>query len=243
METETLHAWDVSPEAARALQTQWAAHVREEPLAVENVRTVGGADISFEAHDDPRATPVCAGFVTLDAAALQVIARRGVRTVARFPYVPGLLSFREAPPLLEAWAGLRERPDALLCDGHGRAHPRRFGLACHLGLLLDLPTCGVAKSLLVGTHGPVPEAVGAWTPLKHRGEIIGAALRTRQNVAPVYVSVGHRIDLDSAIALVLRGTTRYRLPETTRHAHAFVNALRRDPALNENGGKDTASPN
>jgi deoxyribonuclease V len=140
--------------------------------------------------------------------------------------VPGLLSFREVPPLLEAWEPLNTRPDALICDGQGLAHPRRFGIACHLGLLLDLPTVGCAKSILTGQHGPVGDTPGDWAPLTNRGEIIGAALRTRAGVSPVYVSVGHRCDLESAIALVRRCAGPTRVPETTRHAHRFVNALR-----------------
>lgn len=221
--------FDVSPEEARVLQRQLASQVRQEPLDVDAVRLVAGADISFEAQADATATPVCAGFVTLRLPELTLKEQAGTRTIARFPYIPGLLSFREVPPLLEAWAHLRQRPDALLADGQGRAHPRRFGLACHLGLVLDLPTVGVAKSLLVGKHDPVADSVGAWSPLIDRGEVVGAALRTRPGVTPIYVSVGHRIDLPSAIALVLRCLGRTRVPETTRQAHQFVNALRRDP--------------
>ena len=119
----------------------------------------------------------------------------------------------------------------LIADGQGRAHPRRFGLACHLGLLLDIPTIGVAKTLFIGTHAPVGENVGDWSPLMHKGEVIGGVLRTRAKVSPVYVSVGHRVDLPSAIALVLRCVGKTRLPETTRKAHEYVNALRRDPGL------------
>ena len=119
------------------------------------------------------------------------------------------------------------RPDALICDGQGLAHPRRFGIACHIGLLLDLPTVGCAKSILVGRHDPVGEAPGDWSPLVDHDEIIGAALRTRAGVSPVYVSIGHRCDLPSAIALVRRCAGPTRVPETTRHAHLFVNTLRR----------------
>jgi deoxyribonuclease V len=198
---------------------------------VDAVRLVSGADISFEAAHETTTAPVTAGFITLALPERTVQERAGVRTIAPFPYIPGLLSFREVPPLLEAWAKLTRRPDALIADGQGLAHPRRFGLACHLGLVLDLPTVGVAKSLLVGAHAPILDEVGAWAPIVHRGEAVGAALRTRPGISPVYVSVGHRIDLSSAIALVLRCGGRTRVPETTRLAHAYVNALRRDPML------------
>jgi deoxyribonuclease V len=228
MEYQTLHDWNVTPEAARGIQRTLAGKVRQEPLAVDTLEVVAGADISFDSADQRSAAPVFAGFVTLQLPALTLIEQAGVQTVAQFPYIPGLLSFREVPPLLEAWSRLTRRPDALIADGQGLAHPRRFGLACHLGLILDLPTIGVAKSLLVGTYDPVPEEVGAWTPLRHAGEVVGAALRTRAGVAPVFVSVGHKINLESAIALTLRCGGKTRVPETTRQAHLFVNTLRRN---------------
>src|SRR5262249_15249737 len=194
-------------------QNRLRGEVRVEPLDLERIQTVAGADISFD-----RGTDVAyAGFVVLRLPALDQVERAGVRTEATFPYVPGLLFFRETPALLEAWEQLRERPDALICDGQGLAHPRRFGIACHLGLLLDLPTVGCAKSILTGRHGPVGEAPGDWAPLVDRGETVGAALRTRPGVSPVYVSVGHRCDLPSAIALVRRCAGPTRVPETTRH--------------------------
>ncbi|HTY99332.1 MAG TPA: deoxyribonuclease V, partial [Rhodocyclaceae bacterium] len=139
-----------------------------------------------------------------------------------FPYVPGLLSFREIPALLAAWERLAIVPDLVLCDAQGFAHPRRFGLACHLGLWLDVPAIGVAKSRLIGTHGPVPEAKGEWTPLLDNDEVIGGVLRTRAGCKPLFVSVGHRVSLESAVAWTLACTTRYRLPETTRQAHRLA---------------------
>lgn len=215
--------WDLTPAEARAEQMRLRGQVRIEPLDVDSVRLVGGSDISFDRGSDR----VFAGFVTLRLPGLEMAERAGVETAARFPYIPGLLSFREIPPLLEAWAVLQERPDALIADGHGIAHPRRFGIACHLGLLLDLPAAGCAKSILVGAHEPVGETVGDWQPLVHQGEVVGAAVRTRAGVTPVYVSPGHRMDLESAIALVLRCRGATRVPETTRHTHKFVNDLRR----------------
>jgi deoxyribonuclease V len=150
---------------------------------------------------------------------------------ARFPYIPGLFTFRELPPLLAAFARLRRVPDALLFDGHGLAHPRRFGLACHAGLLLDRPAVGCAKSILVGEAEAVAERRGSRARLVHGGEELGAVLRTRDGVAPVFVSIGHRVDLDSAVELVLDCGGRYRLPEPLRLAHqATAEAMRRlDP--------------
>jgi deoxyribonuclease V len=146
------------------------------------------------------------------------------RQPTRFPYVPGLLSFREIPAILEALDRLHQAPDLLLCDGQGLAHPRRFGLACHLGLLCDLPSIGVAKSRLIGRHGEPPDLQGAWVPLLDREDVIGAVVRTRQGVKPLYISIGHRISLDSAIHYTLACTTRYKLPETTRAAHHLASA-------------------
>lgn len=218
-----LHDWNVTPAEAQAIQNRLRGEVRVEPLDLEAIRTVAGADISF----DKGSETVFAGFVLLRLPTMEVVEKAGVRTRATFPYVPGLLSFRETPPLLEAWEKLETRPDALICDGQGLAHPRRFGIACHLGLLLDLPTVGCAKSILTGRHGPVGEEPGDWAPLIDRRETVGAALRTRAGVSPVFVSVGHRCDLPGAIALVRRCAGATRVPETTRLAHLFVNGLRR----------------
>jgi deoxyribonuclease V len=227
MDFQRLHNWDVTEEEARRLQRELAGQVRQEALDVAALRLVAGADLSFEAHEERGPAPVFAGFVTLQLPELMPVERAGVATLAHFPYISGLLSFREVPPLLEAWSRLTRRPEALVADGQGLAHPRRFGLACHLGLVLDIPAIGVAKSLLVGTYDPVPDEVGAWTLLRHKGEVVGAALRLRAGASPVFVSVGHRIDLPGAIALALRCRGRTRVPETTRQAHLFVNALRR----------------
>jgi deoxyribonuclease V len=139
-----------------------------------------------------------------------------------FPYIPGLLSFREVPAVLDALEKLHGLPDLLLCDGQGLAHPRRFGLACHLGVLTGIPSIGVAKTRLTGSHGPVPMRRGDWTPLIHKSEKVGAVLRTRAGVKPVFVSVGHKTSLETAIAYVMACTTRYRLPETTRSAHRLA---------------------
>jgi deoxyribonuclease V len=179
------------------------------------VATVAGVDVGFE--DGGRVTR--AAVVVLDFPALTPREQAVVRRPTRFPYVPGYLSFREAPAVLAALARLKHRPDLLLCDGQGRAHPRRFGLACHLGVLTGIPSIGVAKSRLIGRHASLPQPKGSWVELRDGAEVIGAVLRTRAGVRPLYVSVGHGLGLAAAIDYVLRCTPRYRLPETTRRAH------------------------
>jgi deoxyribonuclease V len=211
---------------ARALQERLRAEVIERDAWAGPVRLVAGADVSYD-----RGSPLLfAAVVVLDAARLEVVEVATSSAHATFPYVPGYLSFRELPPLLDAFAKLRARPDLVLCDGHGRAHPRRFGFACHLGVALDLPTIGCAKSRLVGEHREPGARRGAHVALRDGAERIGEVLRTRPGVAPVYVSVGHRVSLASACRLVLGFTPRFRVAEPIRAAHAEVNRLRRQGA-------------
>ncbi|MCX7789817.1 MAG: deoxyribonuclease V [Chloroflexaceae bacterium] len=179
------------------------------------LRTVAGVDVGFEEGG----AVARAAVVVLDFDSLVPVAHALARRPVTFPYVPGLLSFREAPAILEALAHLPAPPDLLICDGQGIAHPRRFGIACHLGLLSGLPAIGCAKSLLVGFHAPVPDARGARAPLLHQREQVGWVLRTRPGVKPVYISPGHRVSLASSADLALRLVTRYRLPEPIRYAH------------------------
>jgi len=179
------------------------------------LRTVAGVDVGFE----EAGAVTRAAVVVLSFPALAPLAHALARRPTGFPYVPGFLSFREVPAILDALALLPAPPDLLICDGQGIAHPRRFGIACHLGLLSGLPSIGCAKSLLVGRHPPVPAERGARVPLSHHGEQVGWALRTRTGTRPVYVSPGHRVGLDTAADLVMACVTRYRLPETTRYAH------------------------
>jgi len=221
MPPHSLHSWDLTPSEAIEVQQRLRALVRLEPLTRE-VHTIAGADISFNKFSET----VYAGIVVLSLPDLRIIEEAGVRSVTKFPYVPGLLSFRETPSLLEAWDKLQTRPDVLMLDGQGIAHPRRFGIACHVGLLLDLPTIGCAKSILTGRHGDLGLEAGSQSPLIDRGEQVGVALRTKNKVAPVYVSAGHLIDLTSAVDLVMRSTGKYRQPEPTRQAHLLVNRLR-----------------
>lgn len=213
----------MTPAGARTIQERLRRSVRLEPLDAEAVKLVAGADVSYGRHD----ARLHAAVVVVRLADMAVLDRSVVASRVRFPYVPGLLSFREAPALLEAWKELSARPEALIADGQGLAHPRRFGLACHLGVLLDLPTVGCAKSLLVGEHAPVTPAAGAFSPLVHQGEVVGAAVRTRAGAAPVYVSPGHRVDVDSAVRLVLRCCAGFRMPEPARRAHLVASEARR----------------
>jgi len=209
--------WPTHIDEARALQAQLREQViRENQLA--DVRCVAGVDVGFE--DKGRLTR--AAVAVLDFPGLRLRDSAISRSPTRFPYVPGYLSFRELPGILAALEQLITMPELILCDGQGIAHPRRFGIACHLGVLTGLPTIGVAKSRLIGEYTEPAPHKGAWSPLTHKGEIIGAVLRTRDNVSPVYVSIGHRVDLPTAIDYVLRCTTRYRLPETTRQAHSLA---------------------
>lgn len=212
------HAWDVTPAQAREIQNDLRALVRIEAFTGD-VRHVAGVDVGFESNG----AITRAAVAVLDAATLAPVDSAIARLPTAFPYVPGLLSFREIPAVLEALEKLTTWPDLVLCDGQGMAHPRRFGIASHLGVLLDGPTIGVAKSRLVGQpDGELANEKGAWVPLVDKGETIGAVLRSRAGVAPLFVSVGHRVNLEDAIRWTLRCTTRYRLPETTRWAHRLA---------------------
>ena len=217
MKIQFPHLWNLSPAEAIALQRELRPHlILEDRLGP--VRRVAGVDVGFEAGG----TVTRAAVAVLRYPELDVLETAIARRPTTFPYVPGLLSFRELPAVLEALEQLRESPDLLLCDGQGIAHPRRLGIASHLGLLLDLPSIGVAKTRLCGIHEEPPNQRGAWTPLRMDDEVIGAVLRTRPGVKPLYISPGHRISLDTTIQYVMNCCTRYRLPETTRHAHRLA---------------------
>ena len=217
IQTQYSHAWNLSSEEAVQLQHRLKSNIITIDQLGE-VRSVAGVDVGFE--DGGNTTR--AAVAVLSFPDLRLVERSVARRPTSFPYVPGLLSFREVPAVLDALEKLRTLPDLQLCDGQGTAHPRRFGIACHLGLLINLPAIGVGKSLLVGKHEEVLDTKGAWQPLTHRGETIGAVLRTRPGTKPLYISPGHRISLATAIDFVLRCTTRYRLPETTRFAHKLA---------------------
>jgi len=202
----------VSTREARQIQADLRGRVNVCPLA-HLPHVIAGVDVSVKRRQ-ARAAVVC--FSLPELAPLEAVT---AELPATFPYVPGLLAFREGPVVLAALAALRHTPDLLIFDAQGQAHPRRMGLASHLGVLLDVPSIGCAKSRLVGAYEPLDEQRGAWQPLVDEEEVIGAVLRTRARVRPVFVSVGHRIDLETAVALVLACALRYRLPEPTRWAH------------------------
>jgi deoxyribonuclease V len=193
-----------------------------------DIRYVAGADVAF----DPRTEVAFAGVIVYRFPSLEEVERRMARRKLRFPYVPGLLSFREGPVLLAAFARLRSEPDLILIDGHGRAHPRRFGIACHIGILFDKPTIGCAKSRLVGEHQEPGERAGSTTPLILQGERLGVVLRTRDHVKPIYVTTGHRVSLDSAVGLVEQCVDGLRIPKPTREADHYVRDLRRAYQIN-----------
>ncbi|MCS6949974.1 MAG: deoxyribonuclease V [bacterium] len=208
------------------LQLRLREQVREEPLDTEAVRLVAGTDVSFGRSG----SEAWAGIVVLRLPEMQVVEETVVCTTVSFPYVPGLLSFRESPPLLEAWQQLNTKPEVVLCDAHGRAHPRRFGMACHFGLLVDTPTVGCAKSLLCGAVARSSSAGEDWQPIYEGEDLLGAALYTQPSAQPVYVSVGHRVDLPSALGIVRRCVRGHRIPEPLRLAHELVTRARRGAA-------------
>jgi len=216
MQLKFEHPWDLSPRQAIELQRRLAGKVeRQDRLGdVGEIKWVAGVDVGYEDQGQTARAAV----VLLRLPDLEVVDTFLARRPSKFPYIPGLLSFREVPVVLDALHGLATQPEVIFCDGHGLAHPRRFGIACHLGVLTGLPTVGVGKSRLIGHHAELAPQRGAWEPLEDRGEVIGAVLRSRTGVRPLYISTGHRVSLGSAIALTLRLLTRYRLPETTRHA-------------------------
>jgi deoxyribonuclease V len=214
------HAWPATVEEAIIIQEQLRSQVITQDKFQEPVQYVAGVDMGFEADG----TISRAAVAVLSFPDLQVIETTLAHRPTTFPYIPGFLSFREIPAVLDALEKIKTTPDIILCDGQGIAHPRRLGIACHLGILIDIPTIGVAKSLLIGKHEELPETRGSWQPLIHRGETIGAVLRTRTKVKPVYVSSGNRVSLPTAIDYVLRCTPKYRLPETTRIADKLASA-------------------
>src|SRR5919202_2014784 len=218
------HDWDVSVPQAVELQRQLRSRLVPHAPPGFAPRLVAGADISIEKFS----TRGYAGIVVIDAATMETVDEARAAVEIRFPYVPGLLSFRELPAVQRAWDVLATKPDVLIFDGAGYAHPRRFGLACHGGVMLGIPTIGCAKSVLVGRHGPLADQRGAAAELVDHDEIVGVAVRLRAHVAPVYVSIGHLMDLPTAVAIVKSMASGYREPETTRRAHRLVNEMRRE---------------
>ncbi len=217
------HSWTLTPAEARELQKSMASEV-DATSPLPDWDTIAAADVSYGRFDKELAAAV----VVIRREGLEVVERVGVMRRITFPYVPGLLTFREAPGLLDAFDRIKTRFDVVLCDGQGIAHPRGMGIASHLGLWLDKPTIGCAKSRLFGTHEEPGPRRGDRTPLMDKDRVIGSVVRTKDRVKPLYVSVGHKCDLESAIAVVLATSGKYRLPQPARLAHEFVNEVRRD---------------
>lgn len=215
MSITPLHAWNLTPEEAIALQHELAQRIiREDQL--DEVRHVAGVDMAINENNGMARAAV----VLLSYPSMEIVEKHVYEEPVRMPYVPGLLSFREAPAVLGAFQQLRQRPELVMVDGIGIAHPRRIGIASHLGLWLDLPTIGCGKSVLTGTYDKkaLSEEAGSWVPLVSRKEVIGAAVRTRTRVNPMIISLGHRISLETSIRYVLACCKGYRLPEPTRQA-------------------------
>jgi deoxyribonuclease V len=209
----TIEQWPTTVQEAVQVQQQ----LRDQVICKDDfteIKSVAGVDVGFEAGG----TITRAAIAVLSWPDLQRLESAIARQPTCFPYIPGFLSFREVPAVIDALNQLQRLPDLLLCDGQGLAHPRRLGIACHLGLLVNIPSIGVAKSRLIGQHAELSQDRGAWQPLIDKEEVVGAVLRTRAQTNPLYISSGHRISLETAIAYVMGCTTRYRLPETTRWA-------------------------
>jgi len=225
MKVRNLHPWNVSYAEAIELQRKLSSNViRRSSFRIDRLRLVAGCDISYS-----KATNRCyCAVVVLSFPELKLVHQETATIDATFPYIPGLLSFREIPGLVQAFESLDVVPDAVIVDGQGLAHPRRMGLGCHLGLMLDIPTIGCAKSRLVGEYEMPGLKRGASADLVHRGELVGAVIRTRANVSPVFVSIGHKTDLKTAVELVLACSPKFRLPETTRAAHQLVYQMMRE---------------
>ena len=224
MDIPGLHSWNLTPKEAIALQRKLQMKVViDRPLDAASVGTVAGCDVSAEKHG----RRVFAAVVVFGFPSLKVIEMATAEKDISFPYIPGLLAFRETPLLLDCFRSLKSAPAAVIVDGHGIAHPRGLGIASHLGLWLGVPTLGCAKTVLTGAYEEPDQQRGAASSLIDKtGVEIGRVLRTRDGVKPVFVSAGHLINLDSAAGLTLACTPRYRLPEPIRQAHRIANEVR-----------------
>ncbi|MBW2630330.1 MAG: deoxyribonuclease V [Deltaproteobacteria bacterium] len=223
MKVEHLHNWNVSYDRAREIQNELGAKLilHDEDLP-DKIKTIAGADISYSRNSNIFFAVV----VILDFPTMEIIEQASFSEMVDFPYIPGLLTFREGPVLLEAFRNLSFPPDVIIFDGHGISHPRGVGLASHMGLFLNIPSIGCAKTRLVGSYDETGSEQGDYSPLVYNDEIRGAVLRTKKNVKPVFVSQGHKIGLERAIDITLSSCRGYRLPEPTRKAHLAVNEIR-----------------
>ena len=223
MKIRELHLWNLGYHEAVKVQEA----LKERPIFKRLGRKVGlvaGADVSYARNNNR----LYAAVVIITLPTLSLVEYKVAQDKVRFPYIPGLLSFREAPVLLKAFKKISATPDVVLFDGQGTAHPRGLGLASHIGLFLDIPAIGCAKTLLIGESGPVGKKASSFAYLRNKGEVIGAVLRTKSGIKPVIISPGHRITLDESINIVLQCVGRYRLPEPIRRAHLLVNKVRLD---------------
>ncbi|NEN85035.1 deoxyribonuclease V [Paenibacillus elgii] len=223
MEPVLKHSWNLSEMDAVKLQQELSLKIVKEDQLTK-INHVAGVDVAYSEHSDK----LIAAIVILDASSLHIIESVVVEDTVHFPYIPGLFSFREIPPLLKAFKQIKTLPQLIVCDGQGMAHPRRFGLASHLGVLFDIPTIGCGKTKLLGEFRDPELKRGSSSPLVDHGEVIGAVLRTQDNVKPIFVSIGHRISLATACERILKLSPKYRLPETTRQADQLVNKVLAD---------------
>jgi deoxyribonuclease V len=224
--------WDVDPKKAIEIQNEIRSRVKIEPFR-SDIKYIGGADVSLNMFS----TDIYAGIIVLEQSTLEVVTYSVIKAKTTFPYIPGLLSFREVPALLEVWNKLKIKPDVLVVDGQGIAHPRKIGIASHIGVLLDLPTIGCAKSPLYGKFDEVGKTAGSlsyihdsrnYEPIKYnKEEVIGVALRSKERSKPLIISPGHKTNVDDALEIVLKCLRGYRLPEPTRLAHELVNQFRK----------------
>jgi deoxyribonuclease V len=222
MKIHCRHSWDLTPKEAIALQKEMADQV-DDTVPLGRCELIAGADISHERFS----SVIYAGVVVWRASDNTVVERRSSVTETQFPYVPGLLSFREAPAILDVFRRVKSQPDVVMIDGQGMAHPRRIGIASHIGVCLGVPTVGCAKTRLCGSFDDPGPTVGASAPLVDRGDVVGQVVRTKERANPLFVSVGNLIDLAGAVQVVRNCVRGYRVPEPTRQAHLFVNDERR----------------
>ena len=219
-----LHSWEVSPQEAIKIQKDLKSNISLKK-SFNKIDKIAGVDVSYYQNK------MIAGVIIFEFPNLKIIERQSFVSSINFPYIPGLLTFREGPSILSAFKKIKNEPDIILFDGQGIAHPRRMGIATHLGLFLDRPTIGCAKSRLSGKYISVGEQKGDYTPLKEGEEVLGVVLRTRKGVNPIFLSPGHKIDLPNSIEIVLKCIVKYRLPLPVREAHIFVNQIRNDFSL------------
>ncbi len=220
---QKLHSWDVTPKEAVKIQTG----LRERIVlhdSFDGIKIIAGADVSFDKNKNEG----YGGVITYSFPDLKEIERKGARKKLTFPYIPGLLTFREAPVLLKAFASLKIEPDLIMFDGQGLAHFRRMGIATHMGILFNKPTIGCAKSRLIGTFEEPGEDVGCYTFLLDNGETVGTVLRTRKRVHPIFVSQGNMISLETSIEIVLKCVDGYRIPKPTREADRYVAVIKKE---------------